>query len=77
MTEWFQENVLSFFLSYVTVRTRFPVVRSTLNSHHTKFAQLEPQNLQIEQIAQSRSCGRSLENHENVVLGDIIVSTVP
>ena len=41
-----------------------------------KIAQLAPQNRQIEQIALSRSCGRSLENNENWVLGDIIASTV-
>ena len=63
-------------LIFASLRTRFPVVRSTWNLDHIKFAQLAPQNRQIEQIAQSRSCGRSLENHENWVLGDIIAGTV-
>ena len=47
------------------------VVRSTWNLQLIKFAQLAPHNRQIEQIAQSRSYGRSLKNHENWVLGDI------
>ena len=36
--------------------------------HLKLFPQVTYQNQQIEQIAQSRSCGRSLENHENVIL---------
>ena len=45
------------------LRTRFPVVRSARNLHHTKFAQLTSQNPQIKEIAPSRLWGRSLENH--------------
>ena len=58
------------------LRTRFPVVRSTWNLHHVIFAQITSQNRQIAQIARSRSCGRSLENHGNVVLGDKIAGAV-
>ena len=51
------------------------MVRSTWNLLHMRIVQLASQNLQIRLIAQSRSCGRSLENHENVVRGDRIAGT--
>ena len=55
---------------WLNLSTRFPEVRSTWNSHQMKFAQLASQHRQIEQMTQSRSCGRSLENHKNVVPGN-------
>ena len=67
-------NTVNF--SSAQLRTRFPVVRSTWNLYHIKSVQLAPQNPQIKQIAQSRSCGRSSGNHENWVLGYMMASTV-
>ena len=56
--------------------THFPVIRSTWNLHHMKFAWLAAQNRLIKKIALSRLCERSLENHENVILANRIASSL-